>query len=193
MKNEISDKGLEKYETSDSEKSKPKEWAKMRPTTEWLGTIKLAKAKDKSERQLAKEWAKMRPADFLGKAEIKDSEKIIPKTVKATCAFLLISTQKLCKGIHNNIKGFNGEDEHNKKNHKIIQNLVEGFEASKIPHNEENVEDLIEAIQQGIVDVDYEKKVEGLGKPGYNHYLRCGEIVTALAWVLESMHEEMIE
>tara|TARA_R100000093_G_scaffold13389_2_gene7848 strand:- start:51 stop:293 length:243 start_codon:yes stop_codon:yes gene_type:complete len=72
-------------------------------------------------------------------------------------------------------------EDYNEKNQNIIENLCDEFDLMGEEYNEKNVNLLVKAIESAIWNT-YKKNP-----------LKCGEVVTALCFVLKQEHKKMIE
>ena len=75
----------------------------------------------------------------------------------------------------------NKMEDYNEKNQNIIENLCDEFDLMGEEYNEKNIHLLVKAIQSAIGDT-YKKNP-----------LKCGEVVTALCFILEQEHNKMID
>jgi len=80
-----------------------------------------------------------------------------------------------------------------RKIQSIIENLREEFELLGEDYNEKNIKLLVYAINKSIADTNNKqfKKVKTDGLFGVD-MIRCGEVVSALCFVLEQEHKKMI-
>jgi len=77
-------------------------------------------------------------------------------------------------------------EDDSKKNQNIIEKLREEFDLLGLDYNEKNIDLLVQAIAGAIWDI--EKITNSKKRP-----LKCGEVVTALCFVLEQEHKKMID
>jgi len=72
-------------------------------------------------------------------------------------------------------------EDYKEKNQNIIENLREEFDLMGEEYNEKNIDLLVKAIESAIWNT-YKKNP-----------LKCGEVVTALCFILEQEHKKMID
>ena len=87
-------------------------------------------------------------------------------------------------------------EDYKEKNQNIIENLREEFDLMGEEYNEKNIDLLIQEIQSAIWNFE-KKSIAGYFKKNHlipkKNPLKCGEVVTALCFILEQEHKKMID